>query len=146
MNWVRMNSGVSVASVRNWGARSCTLYGLWPATNAVIVKIKEAGQKSGLSEFLCEPRSGAGARSSGLPRGGLAWGELCPECRAERNRRANRLARRISLPATLLVGLYVILRLPPLPVARFYGLLAVLTTFIVVRKVVQRVALELLPR
>ena len=77
---------------------------------------------------------------------GLGWGDLCPECRAERNRRANRLARRISLPATLLVGLYVILRLPPLPVARFYGLLAVLTTFIVVRKVVQRVALELLPR
>jgi hypothetical protein len=77
---------------------------------------------------------------------GLAWGELCPDCRTERVHRANRLARRISLPATLLVALYVIVRLPPLPVARFYGLLAVVTTFIVVRKVVQRVALELLPR
>jgi hypothetical protein len=40
----------------------------------------------------------------------------------------------------------VILRVPALPVARFYGLLAVLTTYIVVRKVVQRVALEMLPR
>lgn len=40
----------------------------------------------------------------------------------------------------------MIVRLPPLPLARFYGLLAVLTTYIVVRKVVQRVALELLPR
>jgi hypothetical protein len=40
----------------------------------------------------------------------------------------------------------VLLRIPPLPLARFYGLLAVLVTFIVVRKVVHRVALELLPR
>lgn len=77
---------------------------------------------------------------------GLAWGDLCPDCRTERSRRANRLARRISIPATLLVGLYVILRVPALPVARFYGLLAVLTTYIVVRKVVHRVALEMLPR
>lgn len=77
---------------------------------------------------------------------GLAWGDLCPACRSERQRRANRLARRISLPATLLVGLYVILRLPPLPIARFYGWLAVLVTYLVVRKVVQRVALEMLPR
>lgn len=77
---------------------------------------------------------------------GLAWGDLCPDCRTERSRRASRLARRISIPATLLVGLYVILRVPAFPVARFYGLLAVLTTYIVVRKVVQRVALEMLPR
>lgn len=77
---------------------------------------------------------------------GLGWGELCPACRTERVRRANRLARRISLPATLLVGLYVALRLPPLPLARFYGLLAVAVTYLVVRKVVQRVALEFLPR
>ncbi len=77
---------------------------------------------------------------------GLAWGDLCPTCRADRTRRASRLAGRISLPATLLVGLYVTLRLPPLPIARFYGLLAVLVTYLVVRKVVQRVALEMLPR
>jgi hypothetical protein len=77
---------------------------------------------------------------------GLAWGELCPACRSERQRRANRLASRISLPATLLVGLYVTLRLPPLPIARFYGILAVLVTYLVVRKVAQRVALEMLPR
>jgi len=76
----------------------------------------------------------------------LGWGELCPACQADRVRRANRLARRISLPATLLVGLYVALRIPPLPLARIYGVIAVLVTYIVVRKVVQRVAIELLPR
>ena len=72
---------------------------------------------------------------------------MCPACRTERARRANRLASRISLPATLLVGLYVAVNLPPsLPWTRFYGLLAVVVTYIVVRKVVQRVAIEFLPR
>ena len=35
---------------------------------------------------------------------GLAWGDLCPRCRAERSRRASKLATRISLAATLLMG------------------------------------------
>jgi hypothetical protein len=77
---------------------------------------------------------------------GLAWGALCPDCGAERARRASRLASRISLPATLLVGLYVALRVPPIPLARVYGMIAVVVTYIVVRKVVHRVALEHMPR
>jgi hypothetical protein len=76
----------------------------------------------------------------------LGWGELCPKCRAERFARANRLARRISLPATFLVGLYVLLRMPAFPLARVYGAITILITWVVVRKIVQRVALELLPR
>jgi hypothetical protein len=76
---------------------------------------------------------------------GIQWGDLCPDCRAERLCRANRLAQRISLPATFLVGLYVVLRIPPLPLARVYGAIAVLVTYIVVRKIVQRVAMEVLP-
>ena len=77
---------------------------------------------------------------------GLAWGALCPDCAADRARRASRLASRISLPATVLVGLYVLWRVPPIPLARIYGIIAVLVTYIVVRKIVHRVALELLPR
>lgn len=76
---------------------------------------------------------------------GLSWGEACSDCRNRRLARAKRLSRRISLPATLLVALYVALRVPPLPLARVYGLIAVLVTYIVVRKVVFRVALELIP-
>jgi hypothetical protein len=75
---------------------------------------------------------------------GLAWGERCPDCRAARVARANRAARRISLAATVLVALYVMLRTPALPLARTYGVIAVVVTYIVVRKIVQRVALELL--
>jgi hypothetical protein len=93
---------------------------------------------SGWGEVPC---ARCGARVAGL-----GWGELCPACRTERIRRANRLASRISLPATLIVGLYVVYRMPPLPMARIYGMIAVVTTYIVVRKVVQRVAIEFLPR
>jgi hypothetical protein len=75
---------------------------------------------------------------------GLTWGERCPACRAERVRRANRIASRISLPATLLVGLYAGHRMPPTALARLYGVIVVVITYIAVRKIVQRVALELL--
>jgi hypothetical protein len=77
---------------------------------------------------------------------GLQWGELCPGCLAERRRRASRLSRRISLPATLLVALYVMLRMPPYPLSRIYGAIAVLATYIVLRRIVTRMATELLPK
>ncbi len=76
---------------------------------------------------------------------GLAWGELCRTCGALRQRRASSLARRISLLATLLAGLYLMQRIPPTPQARVYGGFALLVIWLIVRKIVQRVALELLP-
>lgn len=75
---------------------------------------------------------------------GLAWGERCADCQAQRRRRANRLASRISLTATLLVGFYAGYRLPPTETARIYGIIVVVITYIAVRKIVQRVALELI--
>lgn len=73
---------------------------------------------------------------------GLGWGDLCPQCRAERSRRASRIATRISLAATLLMGLYVAFRMPPDPMARIYGAVAVLATYIIVRRIASRVAME----
>jgi hypothetical protein len=75
---------------------------------------------------------------------GLAWGDLCPDCRAERSRRASRIANRISLAATLLMGLYVSFSLPHDPMARVYGAIAVLATYIIVRRIASRVAMEIL--
>ena len=75
---------------------------------------------------------------------GLAWGDLCPQCLAERSRRASRVANRISLAATLLMGLYVAFRMPPDPMARVYGAIAVLATYIIVRRISSRVALEIM--
>ena len=75
---------------------------------------------------------------------GLAWGDLCPQCRAERSRRAFRIANRISLAATLLMGVYVALTMPHDPMARIYGAIAVLATYIIVRRIASRVAMETL--
>ncbi|MDH4130461.1 MAG: hypothetical protein OEW17_03310 [Gemmatimonadota bacterium] len=77
---------------------------------------------------------------------GLAWGELCRECRAERTRRAAGVARRVALAATTAVGLYVALVTPPVPLIRVYGIVAILATYLLVRQIVHRVAMELLPR
>jgi len=88
----------------------------------------------GLPEVPC---ARCGERIAGLP-----WGELCPACQAERQRRASRLANRISLAATALMGLYVAFRMPPDPMARLYGAIAVLATYIIVRRIAARVALE----
>jgi hypothetical protein len=88
----------------------------------------------GLPEVPC---ARCGERVAGLP-----WGELCPACRALRQRRASRLATRISLVATVLMGLYVAFRMPPDPMARLYGAIAVLATYIIVRRIAARVAME----
>jgi hypothetical protein len=88
----------------------------------------------GLPEVPC---ARCGERVAGLP-----WGELCPACRAQRQRRASRLANRISLAATALMGLYVAFRMPPDPMARLYGAIAVLATYIIVRRIAARVAME----
>ena len=77
---------------------------------------------------------------------GLGWGELCPDCLAERKRRASRLAHRISLAATVLMAVYVAFRLPGDPSSRLYGAVAVLATYIIVRRVASRAAMEFLPK
>lgn len=91
---------------------------------------------SGLPEVPCAK---CGRRLSGLP-----WGELCPDCMAERRGRASRLAGRISLAATALMGAYVALRVPDDPMARLYAGVAVLATYIIVRRIATRVAMEYL--
>jgi hypothetical protein len=75
---------------------------------------------------------------------GLSWGSLCPDCRAERQRRASRVGRRISLAAALLMAAYVVLRMPPDSMARLYAGIAVLATYIIVRLIATRGAMEYL--
>jgi hypothetical protein len=77
---------------------------------------------------------------------GLGWGELCPDCLAERRRRASRLANRISLAATVLMAAYVAIRVTAAPMARLYGGIAVLATYIIVRRIATQVAMEYLPK
>jgi hypothetical protein len=91
---------------------------------------------SGLPEVPC---ARCGRRLSGLP-----WGDLCPDCQAERRRRASRLAHRISLAATVLMAAYVAIRMTSAPMARIYGAVAVLATYIIVRRIATQIAMEYL--
>jgi hypothetical protein len=93
---------------------------------------------SGLPEVPCV--------KCGLRIRGLGWGELCPDCLAERRRRASRLASRISLAATVLMAAYVAIRVSGAPMARLYGAIAVLATYIIVRRIATQVAMEYLPK
>jgi hypothetical protein len=93
---------------------------------------------SGLPEVPC-------ARCERRVRG-LRWGDLCPDCLAEREGRARKLARRISLAATVLMAAYVAVRVPAAPMARLYGAIAVLATYIIAGRIVNRVAMEYLPK
>ena len=94
--------------------------------------------RSGLPEVPCVK---CGRRTRGL-----GWGELCPDCLAERRRRASRLANRISLAATVLMAAYVAIRVTAAPMARLYGGIAVLATYIIVRRIATQVAMEYLPK
>jgi hypothetical protein len=77
---------------------------------------------------------------------GLAWTELCPECRWEREARARRVSSRIALAATALMGLYVVFRVPATTSLRLYAAVAVLATYIIVRRIATRLAMEFLPK
>jgi len=76
---------------------------------------------------------------------GIGYGELCPACFTERSRRARRLSSRAALGATVLVGLYILWRVPgDIPLARIYGAIAVVATYLIVRRIVAIVAMEYL--
>ena len=76
----------------------------------------------------------------------LAWGELCPECRWEREARARKLSSRLSLAAALLVALWVVFRVPADLTSRIYAAVAVAITYIIVRRIATRLAMEFLPK
>jgi len=77
---------------------------------------------------------------------GLGWGSECAVCLEQRRARASRLARRISLPATLLVGIYLWLRMPHDSSFRVYGGLTMLVTYFLVHQIVSKVASEVYSR
>ncbi len=78
---------------------------------------------------------------------GLRWGTDCPECHARRAAHANRLAGRVALVLTALMAAYVWFRVPAgSALGRLYGAIAVLATYVLVRRITSRIAMEYLPR
>ena len=71
----------------------------------------------------------------------IKWGETCPVCREELKRKASRIGRLAAIPSTIAVGVWVLLSVPPdVPLARIYGMVAVVATYILVRRIVSRIA------
>jgi hypothetical protein len=85
------------------------------------------------------PCARCGARIAGID-----FGELCPECTAELKRQAGTLGRRAALAATVGVALWGIFGISRAPLARTYAAAAVIATYLIVRRVVERIALEVL--
>jgi hypothetical protein len=74
----------------------------------------------------------------------IAWGDLCPECRWQREARARKISSRVALAATVAMGLYVMLRVPPDSTARLVSVVAVLATYVIVRVIANRIAMEMI--
>ena len=75
---------------------------------------------------------------------GIDFGEYCPRCAADRDQRARKWARDLSLGATALTLAYVLFFVPKDGMARAYGAIAVVATLMIVRRVTFRVAREFL--
>jgi hypothetical protein len=76
---------------------------------------------------------------------GIAFGDRCPDCRQRRERRATRLASRISLLAAALAAAYVFIRLPATSSGRLWAAMIVLAVYLMVRRIASKVAYEALP-
>jgi hypothetical protein len=72
----------------------------------------------------------------------LPLGELCAACRREIDRRAVRAARLIAMVSTAALGVYVMLRVPPDPVARSVSGAAVAAWYVLTYLIVRRVLRE----
>ncbi len=77
---------------------------------------------------------------------GLLLGQRCPMCVVRRERQASRLAGKLALVAAALMAGYLVLR--PLPggtSGRVYAGVAILITYLLVRKIAATVAIQMLP-
>lgn len=100
------------------------------------------------SGSLREPRLDFGevpCAECGRRQRGLSWGERCPDCTARRLRRARRVARGVSLLATVLVALWLRFGLRLGPGEQWYAVVAIVATFALTRHVALKVAMEYLP-
>lgn len=76
---------------------------------------------------------------------GIDFGERCPSCHTRRRARAYRIARIAALVATLLTAAWITFRPLASPTGRWAGIIAVPITYLLVRLVVGRIAMEVLP-
>jgi hypothetical protein len=76
---------------------------------------------------------------------GIGFAERCPECLERRKARASRLSGRVAIVATILAAAWVFWHLPNNSLARWYAGVAIGATYLLVRLIVKRIAMEALP-
>jgi hypothetical protein len=74
----------------------------------------------------------------------INFGDRCPACQRRRVLRARRVSRRVALVATLLSAAWVLTRMPASPLGRWYAGLSVAATYLLVRLIAGRIAMEVL--
>ncbi len=74
----------------------------------------------------------------------LPLGELCGECRRGIDRRAGRVGRLIAAISTVLVAIYVVVRMPADPTARMVGAVSIVIWYLLTFMVAKRVLREYL--
>ena len=74
----------------------------------------------------------------------LPLGQLCGVCRQEIERRASRIGRLVALASTVVVGIYVLVRMPAQPTARMVGAVSIAVWYLLTYLVVKRVMREYL--
>jgi len=75
---------------------------------------------------------------------GIDFGERCPACLKRRQHRAALVARRVALLATALAAAWVMTHVPTSPMGRWYAVLAIPITYLLVRLIAVRIAMEAL--
>jgi DNA-directed RNA polymerase subunit RPC12/RpoP len=76
---------------------------------------------------------------------GIDFGERCDECFARRLARARRVARRAAAIVAGLVVIWNLWHLPAATLGRWYAAIAVPITYLLVRVIAGRIAMEFLP-
>lgn len=75
---------------------------------------------------------------------GIGFGERCRACHERRLQRAARLASRTAIAATLLMAAWVFWTLPRTNLGRWYGGVGIGATYLLVRLITKRIAMEAL--
>ncbi len=72
----------------------------------------------------------------------MPLGVLCTQCRREIEARARRVARRVSIGSTVVVGLYVYARMPDVELAKIVGTVGVAVWLILSNVTMRRIMRE----
>ncbi len=75
----------------------------------------------------------------------IDFGERCPDCFKRRSLRASLWARRSALGLTAVMAGWTLLHMPGATLAKWYALLGIPVTYLLLHLIVRRIAMEVLP-